>query len=140
VNRPVLLDTGPLVAYLDRRDHFHEWTKTQFSRIRPPQLTCEAVIAEACFLLRHVSGGSQRVMDLLEQRVISIAFRLDRDWQAVTKLLVRYAKLPMSLADACLVRMAEQHPQSVVLTLDHDFRVYCMNVRQVIPTLMPERR
>ena len=131
---------GALVAYPDRRDQYHECTKAPFGRIRPSQLTCEAVLAEACFRLRNVSGGSQRVRDLLERGVVFVAFRLDKELSGVAKLLARYANVPMSLADACLVRMAEQHPRGVVLTLDHDFHVYRKNGRQVIPTLMPDRR
>jgi predicted nucleic acid-binding protein len=55
----------------------------------------------------------------------------------VKALLLRYANVPMSLADACLVRMAEQYPSSPVLTLDRDFRLYRKNGRQVIPARMP---
>lgn len=47
--------------------------------------------------------------------------------------------IPMSLADGCLVRMAEAESKAVVLTLDEDFKIYRKNNRQVIPTIMPSR-
>ncbi len=118
MKRPVLLDTGPLVAILDRRDRDHEWAKRQVSQLQTPFLTCEAVLSEAYFLLRRVAGGSQRVTELLVQKLVLPSFHLDDETAPVTKLLTRYANVPMSLADACLVRMAEQHAESVVFTLD----------------------
>ncbi len=74
---------------------------------------------------------------LLDRGVIRIPFRLDDEVAPVTKLLSRYAEVPMSLADACLVRMAEQHAESSVLTLDRDFRIYRKHGRQVIRAITP---
>ena len=58
----VLLDTGPLVAFLNRRDKFHNWALAQWDQIKPPMLTCEAVISEACFLLAQTGTGIDSVM------------------------------------------------------------------------------
>jgi len=136
----VLLDTGPLVAFLNRRDRYHEWAVGQWSVIPPPFMTCESVLAEACFLLRRSSGGPQAVMQLLAREVVTVPFSLGEETSAIAKLLFRYASVPMSLADACLVRMAERYPSGVVMTLDRDFRIYRKNGRQVIPTRMPSDR
>lgn len=133
----VLLDTGPLVAFLSRRDRYHGWAHDQFARVKPPLLTCESVISEACFLLRNLSGGSHAVMDLLIRGVVKVSFSLDNELHALAKLMSQYANIPMTVADACLVRMSEQHPHGTVLTTDSDFNVYRRNGRQVIPTLMP---
>jgi len=135
----VLLDTGPLVAFLNRADRFHEWAKAQWERIRPPMLTCEAVLAEACFLIRKLPGGSQAIIELLNRGVIQIPFKLEEEAVSVGKLLGRYADVPMSLADACLVRMAERHANSYVLTLDWDFRIYRMHRRHIIPITTPHK-
>lgn len=132
-----LVDTGPLVAFLNRRDRYHEWATGQLAEIPAPLLTCEAVLSEACFLLRHLRGGSQAVLELLSRGLVQVGFRLDENAVPIRKLLARYASVPMSLADACLVRMAEQHPGSRVLTLDRDFRVYRKHGRHVIPGVMP---
>ena len=133
----VLLDTGPLVAFLNRRDRHHAWATAQLSRIAPPLLTCEAVISEACFLLRRLQNASGTVLNLIEQDLIKAPFRLQETITSVKRLMTRYANIPMSLADACLVRMAEQYPEGVLLTCDSDFRVYRKHRRQVIPTIMP---
>ncbi len=131
----VLLDTGPLVAYLNRRDAHHAWAVGQWGSIRPPLLTCEAVLAEACFLVRALHGGSEAVLELVRRRVVQVGFGLSAEADAVAQLLKRYADVPMSLADACLVRMAEQHAGSSVFTLDTDFRIYRMSNRRVIPLI-----
>ena len=135
--QPVLLDTGPLVALLNRRDAHHDWTRTQFDRITPPLLTCEAVLSEACFLLGRAGQGAQSVLELLNRGVVSLRFHLTEESEAVAELMTRYANVPMSLADACLVRMAELFPRSVLLALDSDFLIYRKHRRSSIRTLMP---
>jgi predicted nucleic acid-binding protein len=134
---PVIADTGPLVALLNRRERHHRWAHEQFSRIEPPAMTCEAVISEACFLLQNLDGGTRALMQLLERGVIGVAFDLTEELPEVTRLLNRYKSVPMSLADACLVRMTERFATSSVITLDSDFRIYRKSGRSVIPTLMP---
>lgn len=138
--RRVLLDTGPLVAFLNRRDRYHDWARAQWENTATPLFTCEAVLAESCHLLRQLPGGSPAVIELLTRGVIAVPFRLQDDAPAVGKLLSRYADIPMSLADACLVRMSEHHGESTVLTLDKDFRIYRRHGRQVIPALTPHAR
>jgi len=118
MRRRVLIDTGPLVASLDRRDSFHRWVTTELSTIAPPLLTCEAVISEACFLLQNVYPGANAVISLINTGIIRIPFRLEEEASRIGELLARYQSVPMSLADACLVRMAEQNPESALLTLD----------------------
>jgi len=139
VKEAVIADTGPLVAFLNGRDRFHEWSKGVFAGIEPPILSCEAVLSEACFLLRNARGGGEAVLKLVDRGLIRLPFRLEAESSTVHKLLTRYADVPMSLADACLVRLSEQVADSVVLTLDRDFKVYRKNGRHVIPTLMPSR-
>lgn len=138
MNPRVVLDTGPLVALLNRRDHFHAWARTCFAETRPPLLTCEAVISEACFLVRTLPNGPSAVIDLLQRGAIAVPFRMDAETKPLAALLARYASVPMSLADACLVRMTEQWGECVVLTLDSDFLIYRKYGRQVVPTIMPE--
>jgi predicted nucleic acid-binding protein len=133
----VLLDTGPLVAYLHARDRHHHWAVRQLSTIVPPLLTCEAVLAEACFLLRGLDGGGRAVLELLESGLVRVAFHLEEETLAVRKLVTRYQNVPMALADACLVRMSELRGQSSVLTCDNDFRIYRKHRRMMIPLILP---
>lgn len=133
----VVIDTGPVVALLNRRDRQHAWVRELLDAVEPPIFTCEAVVSEACFLLGRVSGGQDAVFELLSKDVLKLDFRMRDEVDALRGLMRKFANVPMSLADACLVRMTELDVQSVVLTLDSDFRVYRRNRRQVIPTIMP---
>lgn len=136
--RVVLADTGPIVAYLNGRDRHHAWAVGALKQLRPPMLTCEAVLSEAVYLLRSDPSGGDRVMELLSRGVLRPTFDLQAEVTAVTGLLRRYRTLPMDLADACLVRMSELHPDCTLLTVDSEFRdIYRRNGRQVIPTLLP---
>jgi len=137
--REVIVDTGPIVALLNARDEFHGWTRDAMDAIQPPMLTCEPVLTEAAYLVRKLRGGPEAVLDLVARGVLEIPFRLDAELLALRTLSTRYASVPMSLADACLVRMAEMRPRATVLTLDTDFRVYRRSGRLAIPLLMPER-
>lgn len=133
----VILDTGPLVALLNRGDRHHQWVREQWARIAPPLFTCEAVLAEACFLVRHFPGGQAAVMELARRGILDLSFRLTEETEVIVRLLKKYQDVPMSLADGCLVRLAERHAGSVVFTLDSDFSIYRKNGRQMIPTLTP---
>lgn len=75
---------------------------------------------------------------MLQRRSLRPAFDLSSHVPAVLKLMQKYADVPMSLADACLVRMTETHADSLILTTDADFRVYRRHSRQVLPCRMPD--
>jgi predicted nucleic acid-binding protein len=137
MRQQILLDTGALVALIDRRDHYHSWVKTELATIEPPLLSCEAVISEAWFLLQRVSNGRETLIGLLKSQQILVAFQFNEEVESITSLLTRYLSVPISLADASLVRMAELYPQSEVLTLDSDFLIYRKHKNQPIPVIMP---
>jgi len=137
VKENVLLDTGPLVAFLNRRDKFHNWALAQWDQIKPPMLTCESVVSEACFLLAGTNTGIDSVMQLIQRKITTVSFHLDEHIQPVKKLLLKYRSVPLSLADACLIRMSELHPNSRIFTLDSDFNLYRKDRRRIIPIIMP---
>jgi predicted nucleic acid-binding protein len=121
----VLLDTGPLVALLSERDSEHRRAKELFATCIPPLRTCEAVITEACFLLRAVvPGGPTEVLALGRKGVYDIVMPLAEHYADVEALLRQYRKQGISLADACLIRCAELHQEPRILTFDSDFKVY----------------
>ncbi|MBC6472526.1 MAG: pilus assembly protein [Hormoscilla sp. GM102CHS1] len=138
MKRQVLIDAGPLVAYLDRSDEFNNWIMGELARIEPPLLTCEAVLVETCFLVRNVYPGSAAVISLVNRGLIQIAFNLQAEAGPIKQLMTRYQSVPMSCADACLVRMTELSPESELLTLDSDFLIYRKNRNQTIPVIMPQ--
>jgi predicted nucleic acid-binding protein len=135
---PVLLDTGPLVSYLAPGLQDHIWAVEQWKLLRPPLLTCEPVLTEAIFLLDREGRGTDAVFSLLERGVIRIALAMQEEQADLRALMHRYRSRPMSLADACLVRLAEIHAAAEVFTLDSDFRFYRRHGNRVIPVLMPD--
>lgn len=134
----VIVDTGPLVALLSARDAHHQWARDTLGGIAPPLSTCEAVVSETCFLVRHLKGGADAVLALVSRGVVTLDFSLTSELEPVRKLMTKYATVPMSLADACLVRMTELAPRSAILTLDKDFRVYRRSGRHVVPLIAPD--
>ena len=135
--RTVILDTGPLVALINRRERHHAWVSRVLDTIEPPVFTCDAVLSEACFLLRTVERGPDAVLELVARGIVRSDFRVTAEIDAVRALMKKFRDVPMSLADACLVRMTELEPQSAVLTLDSDFGLYRRNRRQLVPTISP---
>jgi len=133
-----IVDTGPLVAFLDTRDPHHPWAQETLNRFRLPLVTCEAVLSEACFVVGQALGRRNAVMALVSRGVLALDFRLAPNFEAVRKLMAKYANVPMSLADACLVRMTELDPRASLVTMDSDFRIYRRNGRQAISIVMPD--
>ena len=134
----IILDTSPLVALIDKSDRFHGWSVQIWKTLVPPLFTCEAVISEACFLLHRTYGGEEAVIALLKSGVIKIPFHLTEEIEAIGNLMQRYQNVPMSLADACLVRMSELIPGSSILTLDSDFRIYRKNQQEMIDLIIAD--
>ena len=132
-----LLDTGPLVSFLASGLSHHKWAVEQWKSLRPPLLTCEPVLTEAAFLLKREGRDSDALFVLLEREVIRIALAVQEEQADLRALMRRYRNRPMSLADACLVRLSEIHASAEVLTLDSDFRIYRRHGNKVIPVRMP---
>jgi len=137
IREKVIIDTGPLVAFLNRRDTYHEWAVYQLSNIAFPVYTGEAVISEASFLLRKFHKGVESVLELIERGLIKISFNMDSEIDSVRKLITRYENISISFADACIIRMSEQNKNSKVFTLDSNFKIYKKNRGNVIPVIMP---
>ena len=135
--KSVLIDTGPLVAALRRRDAHHEWARAHFEATTVPFATCEAVISESLFLLERARDGQEALWSLIERGVVVVRYSFDDELAETLRLIRRYHDTPMSFADACLVRMAEKGDETVVFTTDSDFRTYRKNGRQVIPLIIP---
>jgi uncharacterized protein len=135
-----LLDTGPLVAFFDRSDRYHRWAVEQWARAPVPLLTCDAVLAEATFLLReHARLPGHKVLALFERHVIEAPFHLQEHAGPVAQLMEKYEDQAIQLADACLVRMSELKRDCRVFTLDKtDFHVYRRFDRQMIPLIAPD--
>lgn len=134
----IVVDTGPIVALLNRRERYHVWITKAMDAIEPPMFTCDAVLSEACFLLQNIERGPDAVLELVARGLVRSDFRVTAELESVRALMKKFSNVPMSLADACLVRMTELDHDSRILTLDSDFKIYRRNRRQLIPVLMPQ--
>lgn len=121
---PVLLDTGFIVALLDRSERHHKECVAVIAEIEAPLLTCEAVVAEACYLLREIKNAADAVLKNVETGTFLVPYRVAGKTAALRRLLKKYADVPMDFADACLVDMADEYQTGRILTLDRDFPIY----------------
>jgi predicted nucleic acid-binding protein len=115
----------------------HSWVMSQVRRLRPPLVTCEAALTEAAFLISRAGAPSHIIPQLVTRGFVTVAKLFDEDATEIMKLMVRYRNVPMSLTDACLVRLVERNPNATLFTLDSDFRIYRQKGRRLIPLLAP---
>ena len=134
---PAIVDTGPLVAFFDRAERHHRWVADRIEELEGPLLVCEPVLTEALYLLGRHAKAQNTLFDFLQNGALLIAFRIDENVSAVRKLLDKYRDVPMSFADACVVRMAEIHERHAVLTLDADFSIYRKHGRAPLALIHP---
>ena len=132
----ILVDAGPLVALLNRRERHHHWVVQTFGALSGPLITCEAVLTEACYLLKGWPEAVDSILQRVEEGLLQIE-ALAQDAAALRRLMRKYRDTPMSYADACLVRLSERFPSARLFTLDRDFTVYRRNARQRIAVVAP---
>lgn len=135
--RAAVADTGPLVAFLDRSERHHAWAAERVRELAPPLLVCEPVLAEAMYLLSDLPRAQEALYELLENGALRIAFHVEEHVPALRALHRKYRDRPMSLADACIVRMAELFEEHAVFTLDSDFSVYRKHGREPLALICP---
>ncbi len=133
----IIIDTGPLVALLNRRERHHEWVVEKLRDISVPLVTCEAVVSESFYLLGQTGHGRSRLAELLKTQAVRVVFQFAENLSPVCDLITKYANVPISFADACLVRMCETNSRSTVFTLDRDFLIYRQSSGEEIPVLIP---
>jgi predicted nucleic acid-binding protein len=136
--RSAILDTGPLVAFLSRSERHHGWVIERIDELSGPLLVCEPVLVEAAHLLgKRASLPPDLLPQILERGALRLSFHVDEHIPALRSLLQKYRDRPMSLADACIVRMAEIYERHAVLTLDSDFLVYRKHGRVPLDVIHP---
>lgn len=133
----ILVDAGPLVALLDQREQHHLWAVEQTRQLRLPLFTCEAVLSETCFLLADHSAGLRQIEAYAEDGALKLRSLGAEAFVRVLMLMRRYANVPMSFADACLVALAESQPGARIFTLDRDFFIYRRDGNQPLTLLAP---
>ncbi|HWE84189.1 MAG TPA: PIN domain-containing protein [Terracidiphilus sp.] len=133
----MLLDTSVIVAWLNRRDHHHERCVAALSGLRQPMATCEAVIAESCYMVQSIPAAIDKVLANVADGIFQIPFRLSECAAAVGSLLGKYRDTPADFADACLINMANELGTGDILTLDSDFRHYRWRRNRSFRLLIP---
>jgi uncharacterized protein len=133
----VIIDTGSLVALLNKNDQYHEWVTHQLPGLIMPFTTCDAVLAESWYLLGPEPHLQEKLLRLFTAREIIISFDLSAEVDKVVALMQQYRDTPMSVADSCLVRMSELRNDCLVFSTDSDFHIYRRHRNQVIPALLP---
>jgi hypothetical protein len=125
--RAVLVDAGPLVALLDRSDNHHQDIVESLRKIQDPLVSAWPVLVEAMYLLSFSWPAQKALWEIVEDGAIQLLQLDQTDIAPMKSLMEKYKDLPMDLADAALVRIAEREGIRRILTLDHrDFSVYRM--------------
>lgn len=130
-----VIDAGAIVALLDKRDRHHDWARSVFSDITSA-ITCDPVLTEAYFLLGRIGAGDA-LSRLLERGVFGSIFTTGDELVRIVALMRKFKDVPMSFADACLVRITEIEHDSKIVTTDSDFLVYRRHARQIVPIVAP---
>ena len=132
-----IADTGFLVAFGNRKDYYHAWAVEIAERITEPLLTCDAVLAETAFHL----ASSSLVLEFVREGLVRPVFIVGEHLSRLMELATRFADRRPDLADLCLIRLSEMHPEYPVITTDlNDFRVYRRGRREAIPLVHPPSR
>jgi len=133
----VLLDTGVIVASLDRSERFHERCAETIAGTSSALVTCEAVVAESCYLLRNVKGAAAAVVANVAAGIFQIPFSLTTSAEQVGDLLRKYSDSGIDFADACLIQLATDFHIPDILTLDRDFEHYRWGRNKAFRMLVP---
>ncbi len=137
MTKPILLDTGVIVALLDRSERRHKECAKIVTKLKNPLITCEPVITEACYILRKLHGAPESILANVENHIFQIPWTLSGNEKQVSELLKKYSKVPMDFTDACLVSMAEHFDTGEILSLDSDFKVYKWKRKKEFKILIP---
>jgi len=132
-----LIDSGPLIAALNRRDRHHLWAAKILAELQAPPLTCEAVITEVCWHLRRSTRAVARVLTMPSRGDLLLNPMIGTEGPQIAAKIEQYGET-MDLADACLVRLAEIYPRAKIITIDREhFTIYRRNRNQPLALICP---
>ena len=132
-----LLDTGPLVAFFNKRDNWHSWAVDTISTQSTPLITCDSVLSETLFLVKNNPAVTRALQDMIKTNVLACYPVLSVSDNDVLDRVLRYSDLPGSLADLSLIYLYEQVTSAKILTLDSDFYIYRDSKSKPIRMLSP---
>lgn len=132
-----IVDTGPLVGWINRRDQWHAWSVEAMESLAPPLITCESVVAEAVWHLRDSAEAVDQLYGMVEAGALNIVPLLPESMPQIRELCAKYRQ--MDFCDAGVVRLSELVPEATVLTTDKaHFMVYRRFCNQSIPLKHPD--
>ncbi len=123
----VLIDTGPILAYVNQKDQYHSWVVKQFDSLKQPFYSCEAVFTETVYQLLSMRMNPDKVLEYVTDGGIKIQpiFSNSDSQKRIRQIVRKYNDLPCDFADACLLNMVERAPQPAkIFTVDSDFNIY----------------
>ena len=121
----ILVDAGPLVALIHADDRHHQQCREALASLREPMITVWPAFTEAMYLLGFSSDAQDALWQILDSDALRIGELYEEDYPRMRELMRKYHDLPMDLADAALVRLAERESIHRVFTIDRrDFQVY----------------
>ncbi len=139
MNASALIDTGAILALLDRDDEWHNACHKAFNATPLPLLTTEAVLTEAFHLTSRDLGGIRGLWTLLSAGSLRLAVITHEEMPEIHALMTKYRDRPMDFADATLVHLADRESISLILTIDHDdFETYRIGGRKKF-AILPHR-
>jgi|SRR5436305_10133371 predicted nucleic acid-binding protein len=123
--RRVLVDTGPIVAILSRRDQYHRICVEALREMPGPLFTCWPVMTEAAWLLRRDLNAVQKLLNSMDTGFVALLPLGTDDAKPIASIMKKYRDIRIQLADAALVHLAARDGLDTIFTLDHrDFSVY----------------
>lgn len=136
----VVADSGPLLAFLDPAEARHREVVAAMRDLPLPWLTAESVLSELTWLLRRNGRRMTLVNRIVASGMVEVVPLFPACADDIAELMARYENVPMSLADACLVKLSELHADAALLTFDSDFRIYRRFQREPVPLVrLPQR-
>ena len=121
----ILVDAGPLVALIHADDRHHQQCREALVSLREPMITVWPAFTEAMYLLGFSNDAQDALWQILGSDALRIGELCEEDYPRMRELMRKYHDLPMDLADAALVRLAERESIHRVFTIDRrDFQVY----------------
>lgn len=135
--KPVVADTGFLVAIYDKRERQHAPCVRTYQSLNNPLVTCEPVLAETLHLLSAVHGAADNLLASVAEGILQIPFKVSESAAQVQKIMKKYRDIPANFADACLIHMADELDTGDILTLDGDFAHYRWRRNRTFNLLIP---
>ena len=131
-----LVDAGPLIALLNRRDQWHDWAEQTLALVTGQLWTTEIVLAEACYNLGGTSSSVRRLIALVDTGHLHVAPVLQENAARIVNMMEKFER--MDLGDASIVILSERYREARIITVDQrDFPIYRRFGREPLPLIMP---